>query len=375
MLHLSGRIPFQFPGLSNMRFSSDRQKETADSSRVLAGLAKSTPGLQYMMMKDLQVVMEADHGLAEISTRRPVDSNTIFNGNSVTKTLTALAIMKLVDAGKVKLNDFVSTRIDDIPFRWDITIEQLLAHSSGLKNPIPLRWIHLQEECENFDGTHFFNSVLKENHAQSWRPGTGFRYSNLNYLILGRFIEKVTGIPYAQFIQTSILDSLDTELGFYINDLNKYAYGYQRRYTLMSFLMGFFLDEEKFIAKNEEGWLKFRPFYNNGAAYGGLIGSAKGFNIYLQALMRKDSRIITPESSLAMFAPTEASKGLMCLSWFRGELDGQRYFCHAGGGGGHYCEIRIYPELNVSSVIMLNRSGMRDERLLDSVDRSLIASY
>lgn len=73
-----------------------------------------------------------------------------------------------------------------------------------------------------------------------------------------------------------------------------------------------------------------------------------------------------------MLTSTKASKGVMCYSWFTGELDGHRYFCHAGGGGGYYCEIRFYPDLNVSSVIMLNRSGMRDERLLDKIDEGIL---
>jgi D-alanyl-D-alanine carboxypeptidase len=62
----------------------------------------------------------------------------------------------------------------------------------------------------------------------------------------------------------------------------------------------------------------------------------------------------------------------MSLAWFRGELDGHTYYAHAGGGGGYYAEVRIYPELQRGSVILFNRSGMRDERFLDRVDRRLI---
>ena len=59
----------------------------------------------------------------------------------------------------------------------------------------------------------------------------------------------------------------------------------------------------------------------------------------------------------------------MCLSWFRGTLNGQEYFSHAGGGGGYYDEIRIYPNLGIGSVIMYNRSGMTDKRFLDKLDK------
>jgi hypothetical protein len=59
----------------------------------------------------------------------------------------------------------------------------------------------------------------------------------------------------------------------------------------------------------------------------------------------------------------------MCLSWIKGELNGNVYFAPAGGGGGYYCEMRIYPELESGSVILFNRTGMKDERFLDNVDK------
>ena len=62
----------------------------------------------------------------------------------------------------------------------------------------------------------------------------------------------------------------------------------------------------------------------------------------------------------------------MCISWFTGKLGSRQYFAHAGGGGGYYCEIRLYPDLDVGSVIMFNRTGMKDERFLDTVDKYFI---
>jgi len=59
----------------------------------------------------------------------------------------------------------------------------------------------------------------------------------------------------------------------------------------------------------------------------------------------------------------------MCLSWFTDNLEGKKYFNHAGGGGGYYCEVRIYPEAGIGSVIMFNRSGMRNEKYLDKLDK------
>lgn len=62
----------------------------------------------------------------------------------------------------------------------------------------------------------------------------------------------------------------------------------------------------------------------------------------------------------------------MGLSWFLGELHGNPYYCHAGGGGGYYCEIRIYPDKRQGSAVFFNRSGMTDERFLDKLDTAFL---
>jgi len=62
----------------------------------------------------------------------------------------------------------------------------------------------------------------------------------------------------------------------------------------------------------------------------------------------------------------------MCLSWFSGQLHGNKYFTHAGGGGGYYCELRIYPSKGMGSIIMFNRTGFNDERYLDKLDSFII---
>ncbi len=114
--------------------------------------------------------------------------------------------------------------------------------------------------------------------------------------------------------------------------------------------------------------------YVNGISYGGLIGTGKGFVSYLQELLKTDNRLISNEKKKHLFTENRTIDNKatgMSLSWFKGNLLGNTYFAHTGGGF-YYCEIRIYPELGTGSVIMCNRSGMTDERILDKIDRYLI---
>jgi len=108
--------------------------------------------------------------------------------------------------------------------------------------------------------------------------------------------------------------------------------------------------------------------YLNGRAYGGLISNAKSLAAYLESVLNHE--LLSPEITSMMF--TEQMGG-MCLGWFKGEVDGKKYYCHSGGGGAYGCEIRIYPSENLTSVVMFNRSMMfRDERILDKIDRVTI---
>lgn len=124
--------------------------------------------------------------------------------------------------------------------------------------------------------------------------------------------------------------------------------------------------------KAESNWKPFKNYYVNGASYGGLIGTPHAFEKYIQALLTTNHPLISDDSKKKLFAENYTNDSIasgMCLSWFSGILSGNKYFAHAGGGGGYYCEIRIYPDLGVGSVVFFNRTGVSDERFLDKIDK------
>ena len=126
------------------------------------------------------------------------------------------------------------------------------------------------------------------------------------------------------------------------------------------------------MAKAEGKWKPFHNFYVNGTSYGGLIGTAPAFTKYVQALLNAKSILLSDDYKKMLFTEnyTTGMKATgMCLSWFAGQLNGNKYFDHAGGGGGYYCEIRLYPDKGIGSVIFFTRTGMSDERVLDKVDK------
>lgn len=100
------------------------------------------------------------------------------------------------------------------------------------------------------------------------------------------------------------------------------------------------------------------------------MGSAQALIKYAQALLQEESILLNDQYRDILFTEKKINNKAtgMSLSWYSGTLKGNQYYCHAGGGGGYYVELRIYPDLGVGSVILYNRSGMTDERILDVAD-------
>lgn len=336
-----------------------------------------TPGLQYLHVSPDAVLFRYQGGLAQVAARAPVERTTTFSGFSVTKTLTAIAVLQLAESGVVALDRPAGVYLRDFPYPGYLSVRHLLAHTAGIPNPVPLRWTHSPAEHQGFDRNGFFAKQFAAHSRVRSAPNARFAYSNLGYQLLGQLLESVTGMSYEQFVTESILARIGVspeELGFVL-DPALHATGYHKRRSLMYPLLGLFLDRAKAFAGREEAWQAFRPSYMNGPAYGGLIGTADGFARYLQALMDPSCPLLTPASLSTLFAEHLLDGGAqsgMSLSWFVGELDGHPYRDHAGGGGGFYAELRIYPSLQRASVLLCNRTGMTNERLLDQVDRQLI---
>jgi D-alanyl-D-alanine carboxypeptidase len=349
----------------------------AQADIILTSLVEKnkTPSVQYLIFNKDSIIYSFISGDADISGKKKAGKETIYNAFSVTKTFTAIAILQLSEQKIIYLNAPVKKYLSNFPFDPSITVKQLLSHTSGIPNPLPLRWIHLPQEHDSFDRNSFFRPIFEHHKKLKSTPGERYSYSNLGYVILGQLIEKVTGVTYEQYITENILNKLllsQEECRFTIDDSTVHAKGYQKKVGFSNLILGLLFDKSKYLTNSEGKWKAYRKFYVNGPSYGGLIATPCSFVKYIQDLLKRNSLLLSSESKSILFTETLTNDGKrtgMCLSWFSGQSDGKHYFAHAGGGGGYYCEIRIYPEKGIGSVIMFNRTGMSDERYLDKVDK------
>ncbi len=331
-----------------------------------------SPGAQYLVLDAQDVLMECYAGLADLESKTPVTAQTTFNAFSITKTATAAAVLKLVEQGRIGLEAYMNPLFREFHFSHPFTLRQLLSHQAGFSNPIPISWVHLAAEDDAFDERKFSINLIDRHSEQKFKPGTKAAYSSIGYLLLAQIIEQVSGESYESYVRKNVLPALEETdtLDFRIENHERQAVGYHKRFSFSNLLLECFLDRKKYIKGQYGSWTAFQPFYVNGKAYGGLLGNARGLAAYLRAYLNQ-SIFLHPETQQMMFAE---QKGGLSLGWYTGKLHGEKFVCHAGGGGGYYAEIRIYPELNIASVLLRNRSGFSDLRLLDKIDSTSIFS-
>jgi CubicO group peptidase (beta-lactamase class C family) len=336
-----------------------------------------TPGFQYVFASAKELLLAHQGGLANPRAHRPVEVDTTFNAYSVTKTLTTAAVLQLVEQGRVVLDHPIAQYCDHWPQSGAATVRQTLLHTAGFANPNPLAWVHLDHEHAAFGRRQFVDELLRTHGRPISHPGVRYAYSNIGYLLLGELIESVSGQLYSQYVAEHLILPLrlgDGEiLAFDIPQPAAHACGTLRRFGWLNTVLGFMIDRDRLVDGTAGRWVQFRNHHVNGDAYGGLIANAHGLARYAQALLSRDD-VLSPTSRALLFTTQPGPGPARSLGWFTGALGDEPWYAHPGGGAGYYSEVRVYPRLRCVSVVMFNRTGIRDEHVLDRLDHFLVGA-
>jgi CubicO group peptidase (beta-lactamase class C family) len=333
----------------------------------------AAPGIQYTVLTADRTLFEFAGGLADIQAAKPVTPDTTFMAYSMTKTLTAVAALKLVEEKRIQLDDPVLTHLAECPFGGEVLVRHLLAQTSGLPNPIPLRWVHLPANHAGFNEAQALEQIVQKNAQLLFEPGARYAYSNLSYWYLGRLIARVSGMAFEQFEKTHVFAPLglaDNEMDFTISAAGQHAKGYLKKWSLMNLVKALLIDS-RFFGAYENGWLEVLPHYPDGPAFGGIIGTARGFGKFLQDQLREFSVLLKPETKNLLFLQQRGNDGKsvpMTLGWHVDELNGARYHYKEGAGAGYHGEMRTYPAQGIASVILTNSTGFNTRKWLSRLD-------
>jgi D-alanyl-D-alanine carboxypeptidase len=362
-----------------VEMSHAREEKTISVTSYLDRQIKTSkmPGAQYMVLDRDKTLFEYAGGMSDIKNGKTMTLDTTMMAFSMTKTFTAVAILQLVENKKISLDDTIDRYIDNNPYDDTITIRQLIAHTSGIPSPIPLKWVHPAAKHGEFNEDEALNRVLEEHGRMQHPPGRKYLYSNIGYWYLGKIIEKVSGQSYASYIGQYIMEPLNlssTEIGCIIPGAVPHAKGYLAKYSFLNLIKGLLIDDE-LTGGYEGSWLRIEPAYLNGPAFGGLIGSAASFSRFLQDQLQENSVLFNDTTKKLLYSTQVDSNGNpvpMSLGWHIGHRDGIQYFYKEGGGAGFQSEMRIYPEQNLATILIINTTSFKLGKQMNALDNEFL---
>jgi CubicO group peptidase (beta-lactamase class C family) len=329
------------------------------------------PGMSLAITSPERVLLASGFGHADLATGAPATESTQYLWFSLTKIATATAAMHLVDLGKLDVDqpvaDFVAG--DRTGNSASPTVRQLLSHTAGVANPIPVRWVRPADQPAP-DPREFLDSLLARYHRPKYPIGGAARYSNLGYLILAEVIAQAAGRPFTEFVVDSVLRPLGMDqTGLEYQPGRDAAVGYVRAPRVATPVLRRLLPSG-IVGERVGRYTSLNPFLVNGAGYGGLVGNvtdaARLAAMHLANGTLAGHRILRPDTARMMRHVTASGKPFdVGLGWFRKPAARNTTAVeHLGAGGGFYNAMRLYPALGLGIVAMANTTSAWDHAAL-----------
>lgn len=294
------------------------------------------PGLCVLVARDGKVLFQGALGLADVESGRKLDVDSKFRIGSVTKQFTAAAILKLVEEGKISVEDTLDKYLPEFPRGADVTIHQLLTHTSGIPSYTDDPAFHgtvtepttEEELIATFAGKDFV-----------FEPGTEFRYNNSGYVLLGHIVRKVSGKSLGDYLQKTFFERLG------MNDTGIHRAGIE----LENEAIGHAVQGPK-VSKAVD-WAMSRAG-GAGALYS-TVGDLMKWN---EALF--SGQVLKEETLGKAFTAVQAAGGGLNYGygWMIGQQRGLPLVSHAGGLNGFQSNLVRYPDQNVTVVALHNAS-------------------
>ena len=170
-------------------------------------------GVSLAVVRNGRVIKAKGYGLANIETNSKAAPNTVYEIGSITKQFTAVAVMMLVEEGKINLDEKITKYFAEAPAAWNkITVRHLLNHTSGIQNHVAVPGFMGVFKTNLFgETTPTHENLVKEffKLPQEFEPGETWAYDNGGYILLGLIIEKESGKSYFQFLDERIFKPLE----------------------------------------------------------------------------------------------------------------------------------------------------------------------
>ena len=336
------------------RGSLDPQKlEAAADAAARDFVRPGGPGFAVALAKDGQVVFQKAYGKADVEMDVDAKPETIYRIGSLAKQFTASAVMRLVEQGKISLDDPITKYLPNFPTQGHtITIRHLLNHTSGIKNYTGIGR-HLLDRDFRHDMTYEDMVGLVGEIPFDFAPGEQWRYNNTAYWLLGEIITRVSGMPYDQYLEQELLRPLglaQTLVADHREILPNRAEGYQY----------------------QDGKLTNAPFISmHVPGGGGALSSTVGDLVRWSHLLHS-GKVVSPESYQQMLTRTKLADGRTHPYGFGLGMEeslGQRAIAHGGGIFGFTAYLIHYPEEGLSIAVLANERSVEADEVARAMAR------
>jgi D-alanyl-D-alanine carboxypeptidase len=296
------------------------------------------PGMAVVVIKNGQVQELKGYGVTDITTKQPVSPDTKFAIGSNTKQFTAMAIMMLVEEGKVSLDKPISQYLSNLPPQLaPLTLRQLLSHTSGIaddnfwrKRSQPKDFIRVVQPKLDFP------------------PGESWSYSNGGFVLAGLVIEQVSGQTYSNFVRDRIFTPLGmNQTQAKLEPVPNLATGYAWKDRL-----------DKIDLPEDQ-----LPY-----AAGNIISTASDMAKWVQAL--DQGKLLNAASYQQLWTDTTLKNGRSTgygLGWGVGRFKGHSRTVHGGAVGGYSSGLIRYPKDRLDVIILSNNINVNGPQVSISI--------
>jgi D-alanyl-D-alanine carboxypeptidase len=325
----------------------DAATMTQHAQRWLAQAApdENGPGIAVLVARGDKVLFRGARGRASVELDVPLSPDHVFRIGSVTKQFAAAGLLRLIDEGKVALDDPLSKFLPDYPNGDAITIAQLLNHTSGIRSYTSIPG-HMDQEIRRDLTTAELIDVFKDEPVD-FAPGEGWSYNNSGYVLVGAVIEKASGMPWFRWLDRTLFEPLalsHTQVGAGRGVVPNLASGYS--------LAGETVSTAAFLSMTQPH------------AAGALLSTVDDLWRWNRALHQ--GKVLSPESYRRMTTPE--GKAATAGDGYGygiqvGTVRGRTAYGHGGGIFGFLSHLTYVPGDDISVVVLRNADGEGGEQV------------
>jgi CubicO group peptidase (beta-lactamase class C family) len=293
-----------------------------------------------LVAKDDKIIAEEAFGLADLKTGKKNTTSTLFKTESTGKMITSVAVLQLVEAGKLDLQKTIKDYLPESKIKnaGKMTLHMLLTHQSGLTSP----WERPGYEFKKYTKEEWWN-FIETNPLAFDEPGKGIYYSSSAFEVLAAIIEKVSGVEFQDYCKEKIFNPAGMENTYYTMDTATYFARGAKPYRWVG----------------SKTYYEYPINYLQAGGAGGWLSCVEDFYRFAEALM--NGKLLSKEYLSLMMTPqvdmNRSKYGYALEIYTDLMVPGKTVYGHNGGGMGFGCDLFFEPETRTIVVTMLNMYG------------------